>query len=59
MLDANGRPCVEAKTTLDLESTLHMASGNIFHGALASPKSAATSAAGESHTRPPGTGAAS
>ena len=37
MLDANGRPCVEAKTTLDLESTLHMTSGNIFHGALAWP----------------------
>ena len=37
MLDANGRPCVEAKTTLDLESTLDMTSGNIFHGALAWP----------------------
>ena len=32
--DANGVPCIEAKTTLDLESTLHMTGGNIFHGAL-------------------------
>lgn len=32
--DADGTPCVEAKTTLDLENTLRMTAGNIFHGAL-------------------------
>ena len=35
--DADGRPCIEAKTTLDLENTLHMTAGNIFHGALQWP----------------------
>jgi phytoene dehydrogenase-like protein len=34
LADANGEPCIEAKTTLDLERTLHMTGGNIFHGAL-------------------------
>ncbi|RDH79042.1 NAD(P)/FAD-dependent oxidoreductase [Mycolicibacterium moriokaense] len=34
MEDASGRSCVEAKTTLDLEETLGMTAGNIFHGAL-------------------------
>jgi phytoene dehydrogenase-like protein len=32
--DGDGRPCVEAKTTADLETTLGMTAGNIFHGAL-------------------------
>ncbi len=32
--DARGDPCIEAKTTLDLENTLAMTTGNIFHGAL-------------------------
>ena len=32
--DGDGRPCVEAKTTADLEATLGMTAGNIFHGAL-------------------------
>lgn len=32
-----GRPCVETKTTLDLERTLTMTGGNIFHGALCWP----------------------
>lgn len=35
--DAAGRPCIEAKTTVDLEQTLGMTGGNIFHGALAWP----------------------
>jgi phytoene dehydrogenase-like protein len=35
--DAAGRPCIEAKTTLDLEQTLGMTGGNIFHGALQWP----------------------
>ncbi len=35
--DENGRACIEAKTTLDLENTLHMTGGNIFHGALQWP----------------------
>ena len=37
MADANGRPCIETKTTLDLQNTLQMTGGNIFHGALAWP----------------------
>lgn len=34
MHDGHGRPCVEAKTTVDLEHTLGLTGGNIFHGAL-------------------------
>lgn len=37
MEDAAGRLCIEAKTTVDLESTLGMTAGNIFHGALSWP----------------------
>lgn len=37
MTDADGRPCVEAKTTGDLEDALGMTAGNIFHGALGWP----------------------
>ncbi|CAN5160473.1 NAD(P)/FAD-dependent oxidoreductase [soil metagenome] len=37
MLDADGRPCVETKTTLDLEHALAMPGGNIFHGPLSWP----------------------
>jgi phytoene dehydrogenase-like protein len=37
MADANGRPCIETKTTLDLERTLAMSGGNIFHGGLCWP----------------------
>jgi phytoene dehydrogenase-like protein len=33
-LDANGAPCLEAKTPLDLERDLAMPGGNIFHGDL-------------------------
>ena len=35
--DSAGRLCIEAKTTLDLEQTLGMTGGNIFHGALSWP----------------------
>lgn len=35
--DAAGRPTIEAKTTLDLESALGMPGGNIFHGPLSWP----------------------
>jgi phytoene dehydrogenase-like protein len=34
MTDVHGRACVEAKTTADLEATLNMTAGNIFHGGL-------------------------
>jgi len=37
MMDADGRPCLETKTTLDLEHALRMPGGNIFHGPLAWP----------------------
>ena len=37
MEDASGRLCIEAKTTQDLECTLGMTAGNIFHGALSWP----------------------
>jgi phytoene dehydrogenase-like protein len=35
--DADGRPCIEAKTPLDLEGELAMPAGNIFHGELGFP----------------------
>ena len=34
MKDSHGNPCIEAKTTSDLELALGMTGGNIFHGAL-------------------------
>ncbi len=34
LYDVNGLPCVETKTTLDLQHVLGMTAGNIFHGAL-------------------------
>ncbi len=37
MADADGAPCIETKTTLDLEHALGMPGGNIFHGPLAWP----------------------
>ncbi|RFA17295.1 hypothetical protein B7R21_00730 [Subtercola boreus] len=36
-LDAAGEPCIETKTTLDLEHALRMPGGNIFHGPLSWP----------------------
>jgi phytoene dehydrogenase-like protein len=35
--DANGRPCIEAKTPVDVERELGMPEGNIFHGDLDFP----------------------
>lgn len=35
--DASGRPCIETKTTHDLEAALRMPGGNIFHGPLSWP----------------------
>ncbi|MFP3467372.1 phytoene desaturase family protein [Leifsonia sp. SIMBA_070] len=35
--DADGRPCIETKTTRDLERALNMPGGNIFHGPLSWP----------------------
>ncbi|QJU55535.1 NAD(P)/FAD-dependent oxidoreductase [Herbiconiux sp. KACC 21604] len=35
--DAAGRPCIEVKTTADLEQALGMPGGNIFHGPLSWP----------------------
>jgi len=37
MLDENGKPCIETKTTKDLEDELRLPKGNIFHGALEWP----------------------
>ncbi|TAJ48280.1 MAG: NAD(P)/FAD-dependent oxidoreductase [Herbiconiux sp.] len=37
LTDANGAPCIETKTTADLERTLGMPGGNIFHGPLSWP----------------------
>jgi phytoene dehydrogenase-like protein len=34
LTDANGEPCIETKTTLDLDHALRMPGGNIFHGPL-------------------------
>jgi phytoene dehydrogenase-like protein len=34
MTDADGQPCIETKTTVDLERELGMPGGNIFHGPL-------------------------
>lgn len=35
--DAHGNPCIETKTTSDLENALKLPGGNIFHGPLAWP----------------------
>jgi phytoene dehydrogenase-like protein len=35
--DEQGRPCIETKTTLDIERALGMPGGNIFHGPLSWP----------------------
>lgn len=35
--DAEGNPCIEARTTADLEVSLGMVAGDIFHGALSWP----------------------
>lgn len=35
--DADGRPCIETRTTLDLERELRLPGGSIFHGDLSWP----------------------
>jgi phytoene dehydrogenase-like protein len=37
LTDAHGRMCIETTTTADLQRTLQMTEGNIFHGALSWP----------------------
>jgi phytoene dehydrogenase-like protein len=37
LTDASGRPCIEAKTTHDLEQAIGLPGGNIFHGPLSWP----------------------
>jgi phytoene dehydrogenase-like protein len=37
MTDAKNQPCIEVKTTRDLEDVLRLPGGNIFHGALEWP----------------------
>jgi phytoene dehydrogenase-like protein len=37
LLDDEGRPCIETKTTLDIERALGMPGGNIFHGPVQWP----------------------
>lgn len=37
LTDANGEPCVETKTTRDLEHVLRLPGGSIFHGDLSWP----------------------
>lgn len=37
MSDAHGRPCIETTTTFDLDRSLAMTGGHIFHGALSWP----------------------
>jgi len=37
LTDAHGRPCIETTTTVDLQRTLAMTGGHIFHGALSWP----------------------
>ena len=36
-IDANGQPCVEVKSPLDLEHSVHLPRGNIFHRPLSWP----------------------
>jgi phytoene dehydrogenase-like protein len=45
-LDANGEPCIEAKTPLDLERELRLPGGHIFHRDLSWPYATGTGATG-------------
>ncbi|MFD5102397.1 phytoene desaturase family protein [Streptomyces albidochromogenes] len=45
-LDANGAPCIEAKTPVDLERELRLPGGNIFHRPLSFPYADEPEAAG-------------
>lgn len=46
LTDADGKPCVEAKTPVDLERELGLPAGHIFHGDLAWPFAEAADQAG-------------
>jgi phytoene dehydrogenase-like protein len=41
LLDAKGKPCIETKTTQDLEDVLGLPGGNIFHAPLSWPYASA------------------
>ncbi|GAA4987311.1 NAD(P)/FAD-dependent oxidoreductase [Actinopolymorpha pittospori] len=45
-VDGDGRPCVEAKTPVDVEASVGMPGGHIFHGDLAWPWAEAPEEAG-------------
>jgi phytoene dehydrogenase-like protein len=45
-VDAQGRPCIEASTTVDLEAALALPTGNIFHTPLGWPFAEDPAAAG-------------
>ena len=45
--DRDGRPCIETRTTSDLEEELRLPGGNIFHAPLAFPFRSASGAEGE------------
>ncbi|ONK16010.1 NAD(P)/FAD-dependent oxidoreductase [Streptomyces sp. MP131-18] len=49
--DADGRPCIEARTPLDLERELALPGGHIFHGDLSFPWAADDAADGGSGAR--------
>ncbi|WP_367123171.1 phytoene desaturase family protein [Streptomyces phytohabitans] len=48
--DADGRPCVEAKSPVDLERELRLPGGHIFHGDLSFPYADDTPATGDDTT---------
>lgn len=47
LTDATGAPCIETRTTSDLEAELRLPGGNIFHAPLAFPHRTASGAEGE------------
>jgi len=51
LTDAEGRPCIETATTRDLERSLRMPGGNIFHGPLDWPWAEAGDALGTAAER--------
>jgi phytoene dehydrogenase-like protein len=50
-LDADGRPCLEAKSPVDLERDLGLPGGHIFHGDLSFPYRADNDAEADAATR--------
>lgn len=45
--DADGKPCIEAMSAVDLEQKIHLPKGNIFHGDLTWPFAEEAAAAGK------------